>query len=229
MITDRQTDISDCRVAFATEKKYLLPFIENLIVIVLFFSATPSIAETNDTSAVNSTAPANETAPADNATTRPEPDSVSIDFIELDPNQGCYIPGASEVNNKFQDSQDQYKTFVSVVGAKRREAQQNFTTSTIPEEVPEVERSILPNAEIITKMFPDIGDGFVVETWLASLSKITMKAMRDIKNSTATKGSFQKWSAKNIWNSPYIRGGGVLAGSFSICFLQFTKMLLKPF
>ena len=41
------------------------------------------------------------------------------------------------------------------------------------------------------------------------------------------KGSFQKVNVKNIWNFPSVRGG--LVGSFSICFLQLTKMQLKPF
>ena len=140
----------------------------------------------NDTASGNNTTAGNETTTSDNTTDTEA--SQSLGVIELDPNNGCYIPGEDDDKmNMFKNSPEKYKMFADIVGEKRREAQQNFTPSTILEEVPEVERSILPSEEIIKKMFPDLGDGFVVETWLASLSKITMKAMRDIKNSTATK------------------------------------------
>ena len=162
--------------------------------IVLFFCVSPSVAQNNDTTAGNDTVAGNETITAGNETasldntTDSTQSSTSLGVIELDPNNGCYIPGDSDDKMEmFKTSPEKYKLFAAVVGEKRREAQQNFTPSTMPEEVPEVERSILPSEEIIKKMFPDLGDGFEVETWLASLSKITMKAMRDIKNSTATK------------------------------------------
>ena len=42
-------------------------------------------------------------------------------------------------------------------------------------------------------------------------------------------GKLSKSICKNIWNFPYVGGRGGLVGSFSICFLQLTKMNLKPF
>ena len=87
----------------------------------------------------------------------------------------------------FKDKPADYKVLLAVIAEKRREAQLNFTVSVIPEAVEVVERSKLPTAPVLSKMFPDLGDGFAVDTWLASLSKITKKAVNDIKNTTAIK------------------------------------------
>ena len=109
--------------------------------------------------------------------------------IYLDHSFGCYCPGDNSVPESpvFKDKPADYKVLLAVIAEKRREAQLNFTVSVIPEAVEVVERSKLPTAPVLSKMFPDLGDGFAVDTWLASLSKITKKAVNDIKNTTAIK------------------------------------------
>ena len=120
-------------------------------------------------------------------------ETEGVDFpsaeIHLDPLESCYCPGDNSVSESlaFKDKPADYKVLLSVIAEKRREAHLNFTVSAIPEAVETVERSKLPTAAILQDMFPDLGDGFVVKSYVESLSKITLKAVNDLKNLTATK------------------------------------------
>ena len=120
-------------------------------------------------------------------------ETEGVDFpsaeIHLDPLESCYCPGDNSVSESlsFKDKPADYKALLAVIAEKRREAHLNFTVSAIPEAVETVERSKLPTAAILQDMFPDLGDGFVVKSYVESLSKITLKAVNDLKNLTATK------------------------------------------
>ena len=120
-------------------------------------------------------------------------ETEGVDFpsseIHLDPLESCYCPGDNSVpdSSLFKNKPADYKVLLTVISEKRREAHQNFTVSVIPEAVEVVERSKLPTAAVLQDMFPDLGDGFVVKSYVESLSKITLKAVNDLKNLTATK------------------------------------------
>ncbi len=120
-------------------------------------------------------------------------ETEGLDFpsseIHLDPLESCYCPGDNSVPDSplFKNKPADYKVLLAVISEKRREAHQNFTVSVIPEAVEELERSKLPTAAVLQDMFPDLGDGFVVKSYVESLSKITLKAVNDLKNLTATK------------------------------------------
>ena len=120
-------------------------------------------------------------------------ETEGVDFpsaeIHLDPLESCYCPGDNSVSESllFKDKPADYKALLAVIAERRREAHLNFTMSVIPESVEAVERSKLPTAAILQDMFPDLGDGFVVKSYVESLSKITLKAVNDLKNLTATK------------------------------------------
>ena len=171
-----------------------------VVTVVIFFSLFVSSTnaqnetESGGGAASNETASNNETATeaplaeggnetVANTTAAP-PATEAAPVINLDPSVGCYCPGGSELADF---SFDDLKIIHQVIDSKRREAQQEFTKTSLPDDVPVVERSTLPSAEVLTSMFPDLGDGFTIDTWVSSLSEITRPAIKEITNLTWTK------------------------------------------
>ena len=148
----------------------------------------------NSTAAAGNTTAGNDTAGGDDGAAAGGGDGAAAAGgaaaawdQQLDPLFGCYCPGDSDIHDKFKDQPADYKLLMEAIGERRRAAQQNFTVSVIPAAVEAAQHSRLPSASVLSKMFPDLGDGFAVDTWLASLSAITYKAVKDIKNTTTTK------------------------------------------
>ena len=142
--------------------------------------APPSSTSTTTTTTVtggSSTSTTTTTTGLTESTTTTEP------VVHLNPDVPCYCPGSSDLS-KDKFSTAQLKMIFSKLDMMRREEQQNFTVNVIPTAAPVVERSRLPSAEVLAVMFPDLGDGFDINTWLASLSQITFAAVKEIKNTT---------------------------------------------
>ena len=89
--------------------------------------ATTTANEDEQGNALDETTNADETANADETTNADETatttttiattTTTTIPVIDLDPTKGCYCVGGSSLG--FSD--EEYKTFVAVVGSKRRE------------------------------------------------------------------------------------------------------------
>ena len=171
-----------------------------LIVVSLFVSSSNAQNET-ESGAASSNETVTEAPLAEGGnetvanTTAAPPVTEAAPVIELDPSVGCYCPGGSEL---IDFSFDDLKIIHQVIDSKRREAQQEFTKTSIPEDVPVVERSTLPSAEVLTSMFPDLGDGFTIDTWVSSLSEITRPAIKEITNLTWTKMNQRLGAADSI-------------------------------
>ena len=155
-------------------------------------------------------APEEDSAPSDGAGTdtgdvsggNEEREGVDFpsDKIYLDPLESCYCPGDNSVPDSpsFKDKPADYKMLLKEIAEKRRVAQLNFTMSVIPDAVEVMERSKVPSASVLQDMFPDLGDGFVVKSYIESLSKITLKAVNDLKNITAMKMSKRLATSRSI-------------------------------
>ena len=140
-------------------------------------SSTTSTTTTTTVTGGSSTTTTTSTTSVTGSTTTTE------SVVNLDSDISCYCPGSSDLGTgKF--SVPQLKKIFSSLDEMRREEQQNFTVNVLPTAAPVVERSRLPSAEVLSIMFPDLGDGFDIDTWLASLSQITYAAVKEIKNTT---------------------------------------------
>ena len=174
----------------------------NYMLIILFISSffvSSITAQSNGTSSNNETVSnSNDTSSNNDSVTQP-PEAGGTDppaaVIELDTTVGCYCPGDSQLGSfSFEEA----KAVQQVIDSKRREAQQQYSVSTIPEDVPVEERVKVPTADVLSQMFPDLGDGFVIDTWISSLSEITRPAIKEITNLTATKMSQRLSSAAAV-------------------------------